>query len=76
MAFDWTDLIAPAIGALAGSQAGGSSTTTTSANKDPWAPAQPFLLQNLKNNSDLQSYYAANPFNQMQKEGYQNQHCS
>lgn len=73
MAFDWTDLIAPSIGALVGSMAGESSTTTTAANRDPWAPAQPYLLNNLKVNSDLQSYYAKNPFNQMQKEGYQNQ---
>lgn len=56
-------------GAALGALAGGD--TTTSAQKDPWAPAQPYLLQNLKQNAGMQDYYAKNPFSTEQKAAYQ-----
>ena len=48
--------------------AGGAGTT----NKEPWAPAQQYLVDNLKKNADLQKFYEQNPFNAQQKAGYQN----
>ena len=54
-----------ALGALAGQD------STTSAQKDPWKPAQPYLLQNLKRNAEMQDFYAKNPFSTEQKTAYQ-----
>lgn len=58
-------------GAALGALAGQDKTATTSSTKDPWAPAQPYLLDNLKNNAKMQEYYSANPFSDMQKSAYQ-----
>ena len=58
-------------GALAGGMAGGD--TTTSSSRDPWGPAQPYLLDNLKTNAAMQKYYQANPFSNEQKQAYQGQ---
>ena len=56
-------------GGLLGAAAGGDTTTT--ASKDPWKPAQPFLADNLVRNQKMQDYYAANPFSDEQKTAYQ-----
>jgi hypothetical protein len=56
-------------GALLGAAAGQDSTT--SSQKDPWAPAQPYLKQNLQRNAGMQDYYAKNPFSTEQKTAYQ-----
>jgi hypothetical protein len=69
MAFDWTSLIGPAVGALAG---GGSDTQTTTNKSDPWGPAQPYMLRNLQDTEQLGNYYKKNPFNQQQTESYSN----
>jgi len=60
------------IGGLLGSKAGGDQQQTSTATKDPWAPAQPYMLDNLKNEAALQKYYQKTPFNQQQIEGYSN----
>ena len=57
------------VGGLAGAAA--SKDTTTSASKDPWAPAQPYLKDNLATNAAMQKYYQENPFSQEQKQAYQ-----
>lgn len=72
MAFDWTSLIGPVVGGALGYASGGDKQTTTTQNRDPWAPAQPYILDNLKTNAALQQYYQKNPFNQQQIEGYSN----
>ena len=54
---------------LLGAKASGN--TTTSASKDPWAPAQPYLLQNLAQNQAMSNQYNANPFSNEQKAAYQ-----
>jgi hypothetical protein len=69
---DWLSLGASLLGGVLGSSASGSSTTQATQSKDPWAPAQPFLLKDLQTNQDLQDWYTKNPFNQQQKVGLQN----
>ena len=61
------------LGAIVGGLAGAASAkdTTTTASKDPWAPAQPYLKDNLAQNKRMQDYYMANPFSQEQKTAYQ-----
>jgi hypothetical protein len=59
-------------GGLLGAAASGDTTVEKSSKNDPWAPAQPYLLANLKKNADLQAQYAATPFNDAQKTAYQN----
>ena len=53
MATDWLSLGATALGGLLGSKAGGDQTQTQTQTRDPWAPAQPYMLQNLKNEAAL-----------------------
>ena len=57
-----------AMGALG---AAASGDTKTSQSKDPWGPAQPYLLQNLAQNQAMSDYYNKNPFSQEQKNAYQ-----
>lgn len=59
------------LGAGAGAAASGDKTTSTSSNRDPWGPAQPYLLDNLKTNAAAQEYYRQNPFSDLQKQQYQ-----
>jgi hypothetical protein len=61
------------LGALAGGLLGAAASgdTTTSSSKDPWAPAQQYLKDNLATNARMQQYYQANPFSQEQKQAYQ-----
>lgn len=57
--------------ALGGAAASGDTTTSNSSNRDPWGPAQPYLLDNLKTNANAQEFYRANPFSDLQKQQYQ-----
>ena len=45
---------------------------TTTEKREPWAPAQQYLIDNLATNKKLQDYYAQNPFNGLQQQGYEN----
>lgn len=60
------------LGGLFGAGASGDTKTGATQSRDPWAPAQPFILKNLQNEADLQSYYQKTPFNQQQQQGYSN----
>lgn len=60
------------LGGLFGAGASGDTKTGATQSRDPWAPAQPFILKNLQNESDLQSAYQKNPFNAQQQAGYNN----
>ena len=62
-----TQLVGAGLGALAS----GDTETKSSSSKDPWAPAQPYLLDNLKTNANMQEYYRQNPFSTEQKTAYQ-----
>lgn len=57
--------------AVAGGLLGGKDGNTES-KKEPWGPAQPYILDNLKSGKQLQDFYQQNPFNQQQKTSYQN----
>lgn len=59
-------------GALLGGGGSGSQSSTQTASKEPWAPAQPYIKKNLENEAALQEYYRKTPFNQQQIEGYSN----
>ena len=65
-------LASTVVGGLLGGDSSGGSTSQATQSKNPWEPAQPYLLQDLKTNQDLQSYYTKNPFNAHQKVGMQN----
>ena len=60
------------LGGLFGAGASGDTKTGATQSRDPWAPAQPFILKNLQNESNLQDYYQKTPFNQQQQQGYSN----
>lgn len=48
---------------------GGDAQTTS---KEPWAPAAPWIKDNIRTGQDLQRYYQQNPFNPLQQTAYQN----
>ena len=58
------------LGGLLG--AGSSGDKEQTQTRDPWKPAQPFLLDNLQTNADMQKYYQAHPFNAQQQTSYDN----
>ena len=62
------------IGGIAGAagNSGSSKTNETTATKDPWGPAQPYIMRNLQDQQALQDYYKANPFNAQQQAGINN----
>ena len=62
-------IVSTLLGGLLGSK---NKAPQTTESKAPWAPAQPYLTQNLADNKTLQDYYQQNPFNAQQKQGYQN----
>lgn len=57
------------LGGLFGSK---NKAPTQTESKTPWAPAQPYLTENLARNKQLQDYYSQNPFNGLQQQGYEN----
>ena len=63
---------APLIGAVGGALASGDTSTTQSADKSPWGPAQAWMRANLGLGQTMQDKYAANPFNQAQQQAYNN----
>lgn len=60
------------VGGLLGAAGSGNTTKGGTETKDPWAPAQPYILKNLQNEADLQNYYQKTPFNAQQQQGYSN----
>jgi len=52
---------------------GGAGTQTQS--REPWAPAQPWLLSNIVQGQGLQSQYAAQPFSPKQQAAYDNSYA-
>lgn len=69
MAFDPFSIGMTLLGGLLGGQ---SSNTKDSTSRDPWAPAQPWLINNITQGQKLQNYYQQNPFNAQQQTGYNN----
>lgn len=58
------------IGGLLGASSSGNQTQTV--NRDPWGPAQPYLLSNIDSASKLQNYYQQNPISSYQQRAYSN----
>lgn len=54
-----------------GSSGGGAGSQT--ASKEPWAPAQPWIMNNLVQGQNLQNAYTAQPFSNAQNQAYNNQ---
>jgi hypothetical protein len=65
---------APGWAMLAGALMGASNSRngSTTQTRDPWGPAQPFLLNQLQRGADLQRQYAAQPFSPAQQTAYGN----
>ena len=63
--------IAAVAGGLLGAAGSQDTTTTSTSSKDPWSPAQPYLVENLKRNAVMQNFYRDNPFSKEQKSAYQ-----
>lgn len=59
--------------ALSSDKNGGAGTQTQS--KEPWAPAQPWLLSNIVQGQGLQNQYAAQPFSPKQQAAYDNSYA-
>lgn len=57
--------------AISGSGGGGQSATTEQ-KREPWAPAQPYITDNLKRGQELQNFYEKTPFNPQQIQNYSN----
>lgn len=51
---------------------GSSQGGTTTQNKTPWAPAIPWLQNQIATGQGLQQYYQQNPFNPQQQQAYSN----
>ena len=66
----------PLIGGLMGGDeeggGGGGQQQSTARTSEPWAPAQPYILDNLKDTKKLQDFYRKTPFNPQQQTSYQN----
>lgn len=64
------------LGNVAGAVVGGlmsdGGDQQQTASKEPWAPAAPWIKDNIKTGQDLQRYYQQNPFNPIQQTAYQN----
>ena len=71
--------IGAAIGAVGGllSSSGDSNggAGTQQQKKEPWGPAQPWLLQNLLQGQQLQNQYTAAPFSPRQEAAYDNSYA-
>ena len=72
----WIGLASAAVGAYSSysnSKNGqGTQGGTTTQKNEPWAPAQPWMQQNLQTGQNLQNQYAQNPFNAQQLQAYGN----
>ena len=63
--------LAKIVGAGMGAASAKDTQTSASQSKDPWLPAQKYLLDNLQTNANMQEHYRANPFSNEQKTAYQ-----
>lgn len=61
--------------ALNSDKNGGAGTQTQTNSKEPWAAAQPWLLQNMATGQAMQQQLQAQPFNAQQQQAYANQYA-
>lgn len=73
MGWGFSDILA-GVGLLNDLTGGGKKENggagTQSATRDPWGPAQPYILRGLSDTSALNNYYQQNPFSDLQKHYY------
>ncbi|MBT2300360.1 hypothetical protein J7E70_07770 [Variovorax paradoxus] len=72
----WGAVAGAAIGVVGSSMSsggGGGGGQSQTATKEPWAPLQPWILNNATRGQNLQDQYAAQPFNAQQQGAFQNQ---
>lgn len=69
-AMNWTDLAKLGMAAYGAYDANKDKQQTSS--RDPWAPAQPFLLAQLMRGAQLQDQYTQQPFSAAQQTAYGN----
>jgi len=60
------------MGLLSALGIGGGSESSGSTDKNPWAGAIPWIQNNMVAGQNLQNQYAAQPFNDLQKQQYSN----
>lgn len=60
---------------MADDKKGGAGATAQQTTRDPWGPAQPWLLQNIERGQGLQNQLAAQPFSAHQQAAYGNQYA-
>ncbi len=74
----WGAAVGAVVGAVANNALSDGSSSlpagATSSTKQPWAPATPWLLQNMAAGQRLQDQYAASPFSPAQQAAYANQY--
>lgn len=64
--------VAGLAGALIGAATSGNKTSTSTSQREPWGPAQDWIKDNIQKGQALQERYAESPFNDVQKQAYQN----
>lgn len=62
--------LAPIAGAVVGGLMSGDQQA--SASREPWAPAQPWLKDQIATGQKLQKFYQDNPFSPIQQQAYRN----
>ena len=65
-------ILGPVAGAVVGGVMNKGGGRQQTASKDPWGPAQKPLINSLDTGQGLEAYYQQNPFNPLQRVGYQN----
>lgn len=56
-----------------GGGGGGGGAGSSTQSKEPWAAAQPWIMNNLVQGQNLQNAYTAQPFSNLQNQAYNNQ---
>jgi hypothetical protein len=64
-------IIGPVVGSVVGGLLGGDDAQA-SASREPWAPAQPWLKDQIARGQELQRFYEQNPFSPQSMTAYQN----
>lgn len=64
-------VVGSALSDKGGGSGGGAGSQTQS--KEPWAAAQPWIMNNLMQGQNLQNAYTAQPFSNLQNQAYNNQ---
>lgn len=60
-------------GVMSDGGGGGGGAGSSTQSKEPWAPAQPWIMNNLMQGQNLQNAYTAQPFSDAQNRAYNNQ---